>query len=417
VKSKLVGGIGLYRDVTRQKKLEEELLLAQKLQAVGHLAGAVAHDFNNSLGVVQGYSEFILERLSSDDPLRRSVEEIAKACDRATNLTKQLLTFGRKQVIQPRATNLVTLVNDLSSMLSRLIGEHIRLIVYAASSVNAVTVDPGQMEQVIINLAVNARDAMPQGGKLSISIANRYVETRDDGKATIPAGRYVSLAIADTGTGISPEILANIFDPFFTTKEKSKGTGLGLATAYGIIQQANGFITVDTREGMGSTFTLLLPASDLHVEPSQKIPERGGIPRGSETVLVVEDEPVLRKMIVDFLESTGYKVLNAESASEAVGHVQLFPGTIDLVLTDIVMTDMNGADLARFLCALRPELRVLYMSGYSDGALGDKFVLPKDVAFLQKPFSRVKLAHKLREILDSNLVSAANQVARDKSDS
>ncbi|HEY2822105.1 MAG TPA: ATP-binding protein [Candidatus Acidoferrum sp.] len=416
VKSKLVGGIGLYRDVTRQKKLEEELLLAQKLQAVGHLAGAVAHDFNNSLGVVQGYSEFILERLSSDDPLRRSVEEIAKACDRATNLTKQLLTFGRKQVIQPRATNLVTLVNDLSSMLSRLIGEHIKLNVYAASSVNAVTVDPGQMEQVIINLAVNARDAMPQGGKLSISIANRYVESRDDGKATIPAGRYVSLAIADTGTGISPEILANIFDPFFTTKEKSKGTGLGLATAYGIIQQANGFITVDTREGMGSTFTLLLPATDLHVEPSQKIPERGGIPRGSETVLVVEDEPVLRKMIVDFLESTGYKVLNAESASEAVGHVQLFPGTIDLVLTDIVMTDMNGADLARFLCALRPELRVLYMSGYSDGALGDKFVLPKDVAFLQKPFSRVKLAHKLREILDSNLVSSADQVARSKSE-
>ena len=226
----------------------------------------------------------------------------------------------------------------------------------------------------------------------------------------------VSLAIADTGTGISPEILANIFDPFFTTKEKSKGTGLGLATAYGIVQQANGFITVDTREGMGSTFTILLPASDVHVEQRQKVPERGGIPRGSETILVVEDEAVLRKMIVDFLESTGYKVLNAESASEAVGHVQLFPGTIDLVLTDIVMTDMNGADLARFLCALRPELRVLYMSGYSDGALGDKFVLPKDVAFLQKPFSRMKLAHKLREILDSNLISA-NQVTGGKAES
>jgi PAS domain S-box-containing protein len=417
VKSKLVGGIGLYRDVTRQKKLEEELLLAQKLQAVGHLAGAVAHDFNNSLGVVQGYSEFILERLTKDDPLRRSVEEIAKACDRATNLTKQLLTFGRKQVIQPRPTNLVALVNDLSSMLSRLIGEHIRLTVYAATSVNAVIVDPGQMEQVIINLAVNARDAMPQGGKLSISIANRYVETQDDGKATIPAGRYVSLAIADTGIGISPEILAHIFDPFFTTKEKSKGTGLGLATAYGIIQQANGFITVDTREGMGSTFTILLPANDLRVEVQQKVPERGGIPRGSETILVVEDESVLRKMIVDFLESSGYKVLSAESASEAVGHVQLFPGTIDLVLTDIVMTDMNGADLARFLCALRPELRVLYMSGYSDGALGDKFVLPKDVAFLQKPFSRVKLAHKLREILDSHLISAADRLAGSKSES
>jgi PAS domain S-box-containing protein len=417
VKSKLVGGIGLYRDITKQKKLEEELLLAQKLQAVGHLAGAVAHDFNNSLGVVQGYSEFILERLPKDDSLRHSVEEIAKACDRATNLTKQLLTFGRKQVIQPRPTDLVSLVNDLSSMLSRLIGEHIRLAVYAASSVSAVTVDPGQVEQVIINLAVNARDAMPNGGKLSISIANRYVETHDDGKTAIPAGRYVSFAMADTGTGISPEILAHIFDPFFTTKDKSKGTGLGLATAYGIIQQANGFITVDTREGIGSTFTILLPATDFHVEQRQKVPERGGIPRGAETILVVEDEPVLRKMIVDFLGSTGYNVLNAESASEAVGHVQLFPGTIDLVLTDIVMPDMNGADLARFLCSLRPELRVLYMSGYSDGALGDKFVLPKDVAFLQKPFSRVKLAHKLREILEANLIVATDRVAGDKSES
>jgi PAS domain S-box-containing protein len=417
VKSKLVGGIGLYRDITRQKKLEEELLLAQKLQAVGHLAGAVAHDFNNSLGVVQGYSEFILEKLPKDDQLRHSVEEIAKACDRATNLTKQLLTFGRKQVIQPRAIDLVSLVNDLSSMLSRLIGEHIRLNVYAASSVSAVTVDPGQIEQVIINLAVNARDAMPNGGKLSISIANRYVEAHDDGKTSIPAGRYVSFAMADSGTGIGPEILAHIFDPFFTTKDKSKGTGLGLATAYGIIQQANGFITVDTREGIGSTFTILLPATDLQVEAKQKVPERGGMPRGSETVLVVEDEPVLRKMIVDFLDSNGYKVLSAESASEAVGHVQLFPGTIDLVLTDIVMPDMNGADLARFLCSLRPELRVLYMSGYSDGALGDKFVLPKDVAFLQKPFSRLKLAHKLREILDSDLIAATGRVAGDKSES
>ena len=365
---------------------------------------------------MQGYSEFILERLTKEDPLRHSVEEIAKACDRATNLTKQLLTFGRKQVIQPRPTDLVSLVNALSSMLSRLIGEHIRLNVYAASSVSAVTIDPGQFEQVIINLAVNARDAMPNGGKLSISIANRYVEAHDDGKTSIPAGRYVSFAMADTGTGISPEILARIFDPFFTTKDKSKGTGLGLATAYGIVQQANGFVTVDTREGIGSTFTILLPATDLQVESQQKVPERGGMPRGAETILVVEDEPVLRKMIVDFLDSNGYKVLSAESASEAVGHVQLFPDTIDLVLTDIVMPDMNGADLARFLCSLRPELRVLYMSGYSDGALGDKFVLPKDVAFLQKPFSRLKLAHKLREILDSNLIAAADRVAVDKSE-
>jgi PAS domain S-box-containing protein len=411
VKSKLVGGIGLYRDVTKQKKLEEELLLAQKLQAVGHLAGGVAHDFNNSLGVVQGYSEFILERMAHNDPLRRSVEEIAKACDRATNLTKQLLAFGRKQVIQPRATDLVVLVNDLSSMLSRLIGEHIKLAVYAAGSVNAVTVDPGQIEQVIINLAVNARDAMPHGGKLSISLANRYVEPHNGSKGPIPGGRYVTVAVADTGTGISPENLAHIFDPFFTTKEKSKGTGLGLATVYGIIHQANGFITVDSREGMGSTFTVLLPATDQQVEIRQKTPERTGqIPKGSETILVVEDEPVLRKMIVDFLEASGYKVLSAESASEAVGHVQLFPGTIDAVLTDIVMTDMNGADLARFLCALRPELRVLFMSGYSDGALGDKFVLPKDVAFLQKPFSRVKLAHKLREVLDSTVASASERV-------
>ena len=409
VKSKLAGGIGLYRDITKQKKLEEELLLAQKLQAVGQLAGGVAHDFNNSLGVVQGYSEFILERLPKGDPLRRSVEEIAKACDRATNLTKQLLAFGRKQVIQPRATNLVELVNDLSAMLGRLIGEHIKLAVFAGSTVSAVTVDPGQIEQVIINLAVNARDAMPHGGKLSINISNRYVEVQDGVKTSPPAGRYVALAVADTGTGISEENLAHIFDPFFTTKEKSKGTGLGLAMVYGIVQQANGFVNVDSREGLGSTFTVLLPATDQQVETVQKVPERGDMPRGTETILVVEDEPVLRQMIIDFLESSGYKVLSAESASDAVSHVQLFPGTIDALLTDIVMTDMNGADLARFLCALRPELRVLYMSGYSDGALGDKFVLPKDVAFLQKPFSRLKLAHKLREVLDPSLASSANK--------
>ena len=409
VKSKLVGGIGSYRDITKQKKLEEELLLAQKLQAVGQLAGGVAHDFNNSLGVVQGYSEFILERISKDDPLRRSVEEIAKACDRATNLTKQLLAFGRKQVIQPRAINLVTLVNDLSGMLGRLIGEHIKMAVFAGSSVSAVTADPGQIEQVIINLAVNARDAMPHGGNLSINISNRYVEVQDGVKASAPAGPYVALAVADTGSGISQENLAHIFEPLFTTKEKSKGTGLGLAMVYGIVQQANGFVNVESREGLGSTFTIFLPATDQHVETIQKVPERGDIPRGWETILVVEDEPVLRQMIVDFLESTGYKVLSAESASDAVSHVQLFPGTIDALLTDIVMTDMNGADLARFLCALRPELRVLYMSGYSDGALGDKFVLPKDVAFLQKPFSRLKLAHKLREVLDPSLVPSANK--------
>ena len=276
VKSKLVGGIGLYRDVTKQKKLEEELLLAQKLQAVGHLAGGVAHDFNNSLGVVQGYSEFILERMAQNDPLRRSVEEIAKACDRATNLTKQLLAFGRKQVIQPRATDLVALVNDLSSMLSRLIGEHIKLAVYAAGSVNAVTVDPGQIEQVIINLAVNARDAMPHGGKLSISLANRYVEPHNGSKGPIPGGRYVTAVIADTGTGISPEISRISSIPFSRRRKSPKVRALVLATVYGIIHQADGYITVDSREGIGSTFTVLLPATDLQVETRQKVPEAPG---------------------------------------------------------------------------------------------------------------------------------------------
>ena len=302
----------------------------------------------------------------------------------------------------------MTLVNDLSGMLGRLIGEHIKMAVFAGSSVSAVTADPGQIEQVIINLAVNARDAMPHGGNLSINISNRYVEVQDGVKASAPAGPYVALAVADTGSGISQENLAHIFDPFFTTKEKSKGTGLGLAMVYGNRSLASEWLR-QRREPRRFRVDVhdFLPATDQHVETIQKVPERGDTPRGWETILVVEDEPVLRQMIVDFLESTGYKVLSAESASDAVSHVQLFPGTIDALLTDIVMTDMNGADLARFLCALRPELRVLYMSGYSDGALGDKFVLPKDVAFLQKPFSRLKLAHKLREVLDPNLVPSA----------
>lgn len=402
VEGRLAGGIGIYKDIREQTKLEQELLLAQKLQAVGQLAGGVAHDFNNVLGVVQGYSEYLLDRIPETNPLRECAEEILHASKRAQNLTRQLLAFGRKQVVQPEILDLNKSIESMAKMLTRLIGEDVELIVKPGVSLGTVKADAGQIEQVIMNLAVNSRDAMPTGGKLLISTANVYLREQDDAlHTTIPSGNYVMLLVNDNGAGMSEETRDHIFDPFFTTKETGKGTGLGLTTVYGIVHQAGGYIRVETELKKGTTIRLFFPRLDQEIEEKPAIEEHSGLPRGAQTILLVEDESVLRKMLGSFLESSGYTVLLAESASEAAQHVQMFSGDIHLLLTDVVMPQMNGPDLAHFLQALRPEMKVLYMSGYTNGALKEKAILTKDVEFIQKPFSRISLGRRIREIFDN----------------
>jgi PAS domain S-box-containing protein len=406
VNNRLTGGVGIYNDVSEQTRLEEELVTNQKLKAVGQLAGGVAHDFNNILGIIQGYSESILEQISKENPLRDSAEEILQASKRGTALTRQLLAFGRKQVIQPQVMDLSGSVKDMAKMLGRLIGEDIELVMPPDLSNGRVKADPNQIEQVLLNLVVNARDAMPKGGRLTIETGNVYLhEQYAASYFPVPPGRYVMLAVCDTGIGMSPETRAKVFEPFFTTKEKGKGTGLGLATVYGIVQQSGGHIRVDSELGLGSAFRVFFPRiEEAKSEAQTESSEEGSILRGTETVLLLEDEASFRKMVAEFLRGAGYTVLVAESASEATQFIQLHPTTIHLLLTDVVMPDISGPQLARFLSALRPGLRVLFMSGYTDGALEQKEILAKDVAFIQKPFSWRALSLKLRETLEGVLV-------------
>lgn len=402
VKDRLVGGIGIYKDISEQTRLEEELLLSQKLQAVGQLAGGVAHDFNNILGIIQGYSESMLERMSKENPFRESADEILNASKRATSLTRQLLAFGRKQMIQPQVLDLNTSVREMAKMLGRLIGEDVELVILHGSGLGKIKADPSQIEQIILNLAVNARDAMPSGGKLTIETGNVYLhELYAPTYAPVPAGRYAMLAVCDDGVGMSDETRAHIFDPFFTTKEKGKGTGLGLATVYGIVQQSGGHIRVDSELGKGSAFRIFFPKVEEEVASSREVsPGEAKILRGTETILLLEDEASFRKMTAEFLSRAGYSVLVASSASEATQIAQLHPNAIHMMLTDVIMPEINGPQLARFLSLLRPDMRVLFMSGYTDGALEQKDILAKDLAFIQKPFSWSSLALKIREVLE-----------------
>jgi PAS domain S-box-containing protein len=406
VKGRLAGGIGLYKDISEQARFEEELLLAKKLQAVGQLAGGVAHDFNNVLGVIQGYSESLLERISKADPMRDSVEEILNASKRATSLTRQLLGFGRKQMVQPQILDLNTSVQDTAKMLGRLIGEDIELIILPGPGLSRIRADVGEIEQIIVNLVVNARDAMPKGGKLTVETGDVYLhEQYSSLYAPVPPGRYVMLAVCDDGIGMDAETQAHIFEPFFTTRERGKGTGLGLSTVYGIVQRSEGHIRVDSEPGKGSAFRVFFP----NVDPETPLSPRAAVSstevlRGTETVLLLEDEPSFRKMTAKFLEGAGYSVLVAASGSEATCIVQLHPTAIHLLLTDVIMPEISGPQLARIVSLFRPDMRVLFMSGYTDGALEQREILNKDVAFIQKPFSWSSLAMKLREVLESEPV-------------
>jgi two-component system cell cycle sensor histidine kinase/response regulator CckA len=396
-----IGVQGIARDVTERKQLEEQLRQSQKMEAIGQLAGGVAHDFNNLLTVIGGYSSILLGKLPQDSPHRASVEEIKKAGDRAGGLTRQLLAFSRKQILQPKVLDLNTVVSDLDKMLQRLISEDIDLLTVTDPSLGKVKADPGQIEQVLMNLAVNARDAMPDGGKLTIETANALLSKDDARLHGIPPGSYIMIAVSDTGCGMDAATRERIFEPFFTTKKAGKGTGLGLATLYGIVKQSGGHVWVYSEVGHGTTFKIYLPRAEAFIDTGE-LPGIKATPHGTETVLLVEDEDQVRAILRQILENQGYHVLSASHGEEALTISQA-PGDIQLMITDVVMPQMSGRELAERVVAGRPSLRVLFMSGYTDDAIVRHGLLDEKLNFIQKPFDSATVARKVREVLDAPL--------------
>jgi two-component system, cell cycle sensor histidine kinase and response regulator CckA len=391
-------------DVTERRALEQQLRQSQKMEAVGRLAGGVAHDFNNLLMVISGYSEFLLDRLGPDPALRGPAQEIASAAVRATSLTRQLLAFSRKQMLAPKILDLNSVVTENLKMLNRMIGEDIELMMVPAADLGTVRADAGQIEQVIMNLAVNARDAMPAGGKLTIETSNVSLD-EDYARfhAPLRPGNYVMLAISDTGAGMDSETQSHIFEPFFTTKGP-KGTGLGLSTVYGIVKQSGGYIWVYSEAGKGTTFKVYLPrVADTVEAPAQvAVPaESAATEPGTETVLLVEDETNLRYLARQFLEKQGYRVVEAADGAAAMQIAVAHEGMIHLLLTDVIMPGMNGRELAQRISEIRPNVKVLYMSGYTENVIGSNGTLDAGVRLLQKPFTLRDLKSKVREVLDS----------------
>jgi len=397
----ITGFLAIQRDITERKVLEGQLRQAQKMEAVGRLAGGIAHDFNNLLTIIAGYSDMMLSRLAADDPLRAHVSEIRIAGDRAASLTRQLLAFSRQQVLAPQVLDLNAVVANMDKMLRRLIGEHIDLVTVCEKRLWHVKADPGQLEQVIMNLAVNARDAMPKGGKLTLETANVELDgAYARAHVAVKPGRYIMLAVSDTGCGMDSETQSHLFEPFFTTKERGKGTGLGLSTVYGIVKQSGGNVWVYSELGRGATFKVYLPQVDEPLEEPRPVEARAVPARATETVLVVEDEVSVRSLVRGVLESRGYRVLEACHGADALSISDQHGGPIHLLLTDVVMPEMSGRDLASRVMPRRPEIRVLYMSGYTDDAIIHNGVLDAGTAFLQKPFTPDALARKVREVLD-----------------
>lgn len=401
----IIGVIGIGRDITEHRLMEERFRQSQKMEAIGTLAGGVAHDFNNILMVISGYSSVLQDALSADSRLRVHIEQIQKAAERAGSLTRQLLAFSRKQPIRPEPVNLNDVVRAMEKLLHRLIGEHITISTELDPQLWAVLVDAGQMEQVILNLAVNARDAMPTGGLLALQTKNIQTHNAAGGPDNLKPGRYVELAVRDTGVGMDSGIQARIFEPFFTTKPVGKGTGLGLSTVYGIVQQANGLVTFTSQPGAGTTFRIRLPRIDSKERVDKPVHVHGTALDGRETVLLVEDDPAVCELVRAVLTSHGYIVLSARRPQEAENLCQEQDGRIDLLLSDVVMPEMNGGELAGRLLRKRPNMKVLFMSGYIDEAVVHQAIREKKVDFLQKPFSPLRLAKKVREVLDGLPVS------------
>jgi PAS domain S-box-containing protein len=386
-------------DVTERRVLEDQFRQAQKMEAVGRLAGGVAHDFNNLLMVISGYTEVILAKLEVDHPLYEKGRAIQQAADRATTLTRQLLAFSRKQLLELKVVDVNAIVQDMERLLSPLIGENIELITNLSAEAGHTRADAGQLEQVLMNLVVNAKDAMPEGGKVTIRTQNIAVDESHRWVQTfIRPGQYVMLSVSDTGMGMDKETQSRIFEPFFTTKEKGKGTGLGLSTVYGIVKQSGGYVMVQSEKGHGTTFNIYLTrveaAAGQSVAPVARAAEGG-----SETVLLVEDEDSVRQLVRDTLAAKGYHVVEADNGQAGLDAAAKMDGTIDLVITDVVMPGMSGRELAEQLLKIRPETKVLYLSGYTEDAIVSEGTIESGTAFLQKPFTLQNLSRKVREVL------------------
>ncbi len=394
---------GMLRDVTGQRSLENQLRQAQKMEAVGRLAGGVSHDFNNLLTAILGYADLLALALPADPALRRNVDEIKAAAQRGADLTRQLLAFGRRQVLAPEVLDLNQTVQTIEKLLRRVIGEDIELITELAPDVGAVRADPSQIEQVLLNLGINGRDAMPEGGVLTLRTGNLEVGAAEESPVGLAAGQYVWLEIEDSGIGIDEAIREQIFEPFFTTKSRSKGSGLGLSTVYGIVRQSGGQIEVDSEPGRGSRFRVLLPRVEERPTAIRQVVQTPGMPTGTETVLLVEDEPAVREYLRSLLRRLGYLVVVAGDGVRALEVTSQWKGTFDLLLSDVVMPRMNGVELARRLTAEHPELRVLLISGHAEKpeTLMDQQLSGAPVEFLQKPFSSVTLASRVRRLLDA----------------
>jgi two-component system, cell cycle sensor histidine kinase and response regulator CckA len=396
----VVGVIGIGLDVTDRRHLADQLRQSQKMQAVGQLAGGVAHDFNNLLMVVKGHAEILLDRIAAGSPLRNSVEQVDKAADRAASLTRQLLAFSRMQVLQARVLDLNEVVSGMTKMFSRVIGENIDLTFVPGAKLGRVKADPGQIEQVLLNLVVNARDAMADGGRLTIETSNVQLDRDYCAKHhNIAPGPWVMLTVSDTGCGMDAQTQTRIFEPFFTTKPKGKGTGLGLATVYGVVKQSGGFIYVYSEVGHGTTFKVYLPKVTAEVE--KETAEKVAAPQsGNETVLFVEDEESVRELVRDYLTAAGYRLLEACDGVQALEVAEAHGGPIDILVTDVVMPRLSGRELASRLTSERPNIKVLFISGYTDDSIFRHGVLEGGVAYLQKPFNLKSIAQKIREVLD-----------------
>jgi PAS domain S-box-containing protein len=391
-----------HRKLAEQERLhlEEQLRQAQKMEAVGRLAGGVAHDFNNILMVINGYVQLVLRRLSPRHPLRQNLNEIRKAGERAASLTGQLLAFSRRQFLVPRILDLNKVVADTKEMLRRVIGEDVELVIRQGCKLAKVLADPGQIAQVLVNLAVNARDAMPGGGRLTIETGN--VDLREAETGDLPGaapGPYVMLAVSDTGVGMSKELMEHMFEPFFTTRERGKGTGLGLSTVYGIVKQSGGYVRAQSEPGQGSAFRIYLPCARVGSGKPAARSGKARLAKGRETVLVVEDELAVRQVVAATLRSCGYKVLEARSGEEAMRRLRRHEGPLHLLLTDLVMPRMNGRKVADSVRTLYPEVKVVFMSGYTDDALLRHGVSDTQGSFLQKPFTMETLTQEVREVL------------------
>jgi two-component system, cell cycle sensor histidine kinase and response regulator CckA len=391
---------GISRDVTARMHLEEQLRNAQQLEAIGRLAGGVAHDFNNILSIIMGHGELLLATAGDNERARNGLEQIRRAADRAASLTQQLLAFSRKQVLQPKVLDLNEAVADVQKMLSRVIGEDIELVASLHPSLVPVKADPGQVEQVLMNLAINARDAMPHGGKLTMETSNVDVGLELARDLELVHGRYVMLKVTDSGHGMDAETVLHIFEPFFTTKPMGKGTGLGLSTVYGIVKQSGGSIQVESEKGRGTTFRIYLPVAEGAMGKRQELIVGEKIAGGTETILLAEDEPDLRQLARIFLEGYGYRVLEAASAEQAIRTASAFAGAIDLLLTDVIMPGMSGSQLAESILKQRPQTKIVYMTGYTDDMVVQHKVLEPGVKLLQKPFGKAELALKVRSTLD-----------------